>query len=345
MSEHLVPESVTLTELDVAVVNALQINPRASWADVGRVLEVDASTVARRWARLEEYGAAWVSCQPLFSGDPAMAYVEISVAPGTSLEVAKVLADDPQAMTIDLVAGARDLVVTVVCADAAQLSWYLLERMVRVPNVRAVQSQILVRSYADASGWTLRALTPRQEKQLRATLPAQVEGGRSEVTDDTDRALAVALSANGRASLSVLASAANTSESTVRRRLAALTLKRVVRLRCELARELTGWPVSEWFFARVPSDRIDAAAQSLSGIAEVRAVLSAAGPYNLLVAVWLRTVADGQRLETLIMKKLPHVDIADRSVVIRPYKLAGRLLDPRGFSVGAVPLDLDHRPS
>jgi len=70
-------------------------------------------------------------------------------------------------------------------------------------------------------------------------------------------------------------------------------------------------------------------------------VLAAAGPFNLLVAVWLRTVADGQELETQIMRKLPHVDVGDRSVVIRPYKLGGRLLDPQGFALGVVRLDYD----
>ncbi|MDI3388991.1 Lrp/AsnC family transcriptional regulator [Streptomyces sp. B-S-A8] len=337
-------DSFKLSELDLEIVNALQISPRASWAAVGRALDVDASTAARRWARLQGHGAAWVSCQPLFVPDPAMALVEIVNEPGRSLEVAEALAGDPQAMTIDVSAGARDLLVTVVCDDSDQLSWYLLERLARVPYVLRVQSHILVRTYTDASRWRLRALSRGQERALLSGLPKPPKDGGAYLPTAADRELAAALSVDGRAPLSELARVGGTSESTTRRRLNHLIGSGNVRLRCELARALTGWSVSEWLFARVPSDRLDEAAATLSTVGEVRAILSAAGPFNLLIAVWLRTISDGQRLETSIMRKLPHIDVVDRSVVIRPYKLAGRRLDRRGFSTGTVPLDLQRRP-
>lgn len=337
-------DSFRVSELDLAIVNALQINPRASCAAVGRALEVDASTVARRWERLQSHGAAWVACQPLFVPDPAMALIEIVNEPGRSLEVAEALAGDPQAMTIDVSAGARDLLVTVVCDDADQLSWYLLERLARVPYVLRVQSHVLVRSYSDASRWRLRALSPSQERGLQTSLPAAPKDAGAYLPSESDWDMAAALSVDGRAPLSDLAQVTGTSESTARRRLNLLLGNGGVRLRCELARNLTGWPVSEWLFARVPTDRLDEAATTLSKIGEVRAILSAAGPYNLLIAVWLRTLSDGQRLESSIMRKLPHLEVVDRSVVIRPYKLAGRRLNRRGFSVGVVPLELHKRP-
>lgn len=40
--------SGTVSELDLKLIHALQINPRASWAQVGALLGVDPSTVARR---------------------------------------------------------------------------------------------------------------------------------------------------------------------------------------------------------------------------------------------------------------------------------------------------------
>ena len=48
-------------ELDLAVVNCLQLSPRASWTLVGEALDVDPVTVARRWQRLSSAGIAWVS--------------------------------------------------------------------------------------------------------------------------------------------------------------------------------------------------------------------------------------------------------------------------------------------
>ncbi|TNM37400.1 Lrp/AsnC family transcriptional regulator [Nocardioides albidus] len=338
-------ESVTLSELDLRIVQALQINPRASWSQVGRLLGVDPSTAARRWSRLVEHGAAWVSCQPLQDLDPALAVIEVVARPGRVLDVAAELAGDPQSMTIDVAAGTRDLLVTAACADEAALASYLLDRVAQVPQVAGVRSHIVVRAYTEASRWRLRTLTPEQEQAIAATVPTVAESSRVHVRGPIDQALVGVLSEDGRQTHGEVAARVGASESTVRRRIHALIGSGVLRLRCEVARGLTEWRTSEWFFLRVPSDRIDEAGQLLAAVPEVRAVLSAAGPYNLLVAVWLRSVADGQRLEIQLTRRLPHVEVADRSVVIRPYKLVGRLLDERGFATGVVPLDLGTAPT
>lgn len=60
---------------------------------------------------------------------------------------------------------------------------------------------------------------------------------------------------------------------------------------------------------------------------------------------WPPYPRSGQRLETQPTRRVPHVEVADRSVVIRPYKLVGRLLDPAGFATGVVPLDLGSAPT
>ncbi|MBD4448195.1 AsnC family transcriptional regulator, partial [Xanthomonas citri pv. citri] len=48
-------------ELDRRLVNVLQIDPRASWAKVGKVLGVSPTTVAHRWQRLVDDGIAWIT--------------------------------------------------------------------------------------------------------------------------------------------------------------------------------------------------------------------------------------------------------------------------------------------
>ncbi|MFC7564574.1 AsnC family transcriptional regulator [Actinomadura namibiensis] len=51
-----------MDELDLALVNALQLDPRAPWSRLSGPLGVDAATLSRRWSRLTESGAAWVTC-------------------------------------------------------------------------------------------------------------------------------------------------------------------------------------------------------------------------------------------------------------------------------------------
>ena len=51
-------------ELDVALLDALHLNPLASFDELGTVLEVAPVTAARRWRRLVSTGRAWVSSAP-----------------------------------------------------------------------------------------------------------------------------------------------------------------------------------------------------------------------------------------------------------------------------------------
>src|SRR5690606_4785018 len=53
-----------LPEVDLAIVHALQVAPRASWQRIGAVIGLDPATAARRWARLEEQRVAWLTIWP-----------------------------------------------------------------------------------------------------------------------------------------------------------------------------------------------------------------------------------------------------------------------------------------
>ena len=81
-------DSAELDEVDLALVNALQLQPRAPWALVGDVLGINPVTAARRWARLESEGLAWISAYPPITPHQANAFVEIACEPGQGLSVA-----------------------------------------------------------------------------------------------------------------------------------------------------------------------------------------------------------------------------------------------------------------
>ncbi|MER7013523.1 Lrp/AsnC family transcriptional regulator [Saccharopolyspora sp. NPDC000359] len=329
-------DGASLDEVDLALVNALQIHPRAPWSLIGAVLGIDPVTAARRWARLEHAGLAWISAYPPTTPTQATAFVELGCAPGRGVDVARELAADPQAMTVDVTAGGRDVLVTVSTPDPQVLSHYLLERMSRVEHLQQVRSHPAVRIYTEASRWRLRALD--HEQTARMAREPGTGTGPVRLTEQ-DWAIVVALGADGRAPVAALAEAAGTSTSTVRRRMTRMLASGQLRLRCELARTQSGWPVYAWFFARVPPAHLDGTARALARIPEVRTVTSTAGPHNLVIAVWLRSLADVQDLEAHMSRRLPSLDIVDRSIVVRPVKLVGRLLDELGHATGFVPLD------
>ncbi len=134
-----------------------------------------------------------------------------------------------------------------------------------------------------------------------------------------------------------LAAATGTSLTTVRRRTQSLLASRLS-LRCDLARPLSGRPLSAVYFASVPGQYVEETSRVLAGVREVRSCAITAGPHNLVIDVWLRALRDVHAFEAHLPRKLPHLTVDDRSVVLRTVKHMGRLLDHAGRGVGVVPL-------
>lgn len=132
-----------LTELDLAVVNALQIQPRAPWSLVGEVLGVDAATVARRWKRLSDSGTAWVDGYwPPADDGQVRAQVEIVTEADRSWEIGRIIAHDPETMSVKHTSGARDLLAIVWAYDMDGLVDYIGGRIAGLPGVRDRKSVV-----------------------------------------------------------------------------------------------------------------------------------------------------------------------------------------------------------
>ncbi|MBG0850496.1 AsnC family transcriptional regulator [Streptomyces spinoverrucosus] len=328
-----------LSELDLAIVNALQIQPRAPWSLVGRVLGVDAVTVARRWKRLSDSGAAWVSGHMApGTDDRVMAQVEIVTAAAQTGRVAEILARDISTLSVKQTSGARDILAIVWAYSLDELADYIGERIARCPGVRATRSHVVTDAPYEGSRWRLRSLSAEQRAQLR---PPERPPVPAEPLRPLDRRIVVALGEDGRMPLSELAERAGTSVATARRRLSQLLGSGGLVLRCSLARPLTGWPVTAVYFASVPAEHLQAAEAALRTLPELRLCTVTAGPHNLILDAWLRGVHDVHRLEAHLEHEMAHLGfrVGDRAVVLRTDKNVGRILDRRGHSVAAVPLE------
>jgi DNA-binding Lrp family transcriptional regulator len=340
-------DTFTVDELDLRIVHALQISPRAPWSLVAAVTEADRATVMRRWRRMEEAGAAWITCYPVETSEPTFALVEICCTHGQTLRVAARLAADPHAVSVYACGGSRDLVLEVITRDQRDQSRYVLERLAAVEGIREVRTHHPAAYYRDASQWRLGLLDSAAERRLAAH-----HGGSANMSQgapglgafsDAQRELARELAADPRVPVADLAARLGVSRATAHRRLAGL-LARSPFMRCELARPLTPWPVSASFFLRCPADKIDLTAQALSKLREVRAVMVTVGPHNLFVAAWVRSISHVYLLEAQLAARMPHVQVTDRSFVTRPVKLMGQLLNEDGLRTGTVPIDLRRSP-
>ncbi|MGW6142474.1 Lrp/AsnC family transcriptional regulator [Streptomyces sp. NPDC055140] len=330
-----------LDELDRGVVHALQIHPRAPWTLIGEVLRVDPVTVARRWHRLEEAGLAWVTAYPRLTDARIVVtgLVEVDTEPGVAEDVARALAEDPAVPNIKLTAGGRDIVAAVQTRSLDELSRLTGHLFQRTPGVRATRTHVSTGLPTDGSRWRLRSLDAVQSARLAEAATAACRSASAEPTrwDSLDARLLELLSMDGRMSLRDLSAASDASLSTVRRRMQSLLASRLM-LRCDLARPLSGWPLSAMYFASVPGQHLEETSQVLAGLREVRSCAITAGPHNLVVDVWLRTLHDVHAFEAHVSRRLPRLAVTDRSVVLRTVKHMGRLLDRDGHSVGVVPL-------
>lgn len=322
-------------EKDLALINALQVTPRASWAQLGRALELDPVTVARRWERLTGTGLAWVTCVvgPALHSEFCMAYVEIECAPGRLDHIAAALSPEPQVRYVHHITGPYGLLVVIALRTPAEVSAYLRRSIGPIPGVQAYRAEMRTAGYSEASRWRLRSLERSQQHALESADAQPVTAGAVRV-DGVDRELYRLLHEDGRMPFTLLADRAGISEPTARRRVKHLLANRLLRLRCEVAQSITGWPDTAVLWASVPPQHLEPTARSLAALPDVRLCCALAGQRNLLLMVWLRSLGDLPRLEAVISERSPHLTVVDRAACLHTVKQMGRLLDGEGRSVG-----------
>jgi DNA-binding Lrp family transcriptional regulator len=335
-----------LSQDEMALVDALQVAPRAPWATLGSVLGISPVTAAKRWNALVEEGSAWVTAAPGMAHHNAqcLAYVEITCHPEHRLAVANAIAEHTAALTVELTMGSADILVTVAAADLRTLSHYLLYHLDQVDHVLSTRTRIATRLYGEGAMWRLRVLdtdsVTRLEQVRQMQMASDADRDPLPVLTDAARVMLTHLAADGRRSLVDLAELADISVSTARRHISRLLQSGMIIMRTDVNAFAVDWPVQIYLWAEVPADRLSEAATTLSRFRSARLTATVAASTNLALCSWLRSIDEIHRLEQTIAARLPHVRVIDRLVVLRQVKRMGRLLDENGNAVGAVPINL-----
>ncbi|MEU2248362.1 Lrp/AsnC family transcriptional regulator [Streptomyces sp. NPDC019224] len=324
-------------ETDLALVDALQTDPRAPWSRIGPAVGVDATTAARRWARLERSGLAWVTA---YAG-PATAtvgYVEVTCRPRRLNALSERLTALPWVASVEHVVGDFDLFLTVVAPDLPALGRRIGTDLALLPGVRSTRTRLGLRIYQEGSGWKVRALEPAGRARLTAPHAAGHPGSPSPhaLRGDTDRRLLEALGADGRAGWAELAAHTGLSESTVRRRVGRELRDRDIVVRCDLAQQPAGWPGIATYRAVVPHGELNATGAALARLPQVRLCASVTGSCNLLLSVWLRDLDGITALESLLDERYPRLTVQERTVTLHTAKRMGRVLGEDGRAVRHV---------
>jgi DNA-binding Lrp family transcriptional regulator len=324
-------------ELDVALLDALHLNPQATFEELGKVLGVSPVTAARRWRRLVSTGRAWVSSAIGPRLPVKAALFEAECQPGAAQLVANGFASRPQVFSVNITTGKDDIYALVVAADQPLLSELIVDVLPAVAGLLRVQSALITGLFS-GTRWRLGGLSTGQ---ARAVTPDPPTHAPPHEFDDFDRELFVALQRDGRLGWRDLAAAVGRSESVVRRRMSVLTRSGLLAFRTDFARVEAGWLTGVALKLRVTGSPVAAVGHTLVQYPEIRfcAATTGDGVADLFVTMQLHTLSALDAVISRLLAECPGVTAVDTRVVLRSVKSWGRLLGPDGHAQQIVPVD------
>lgn len=332
-----------MDELDFSLVNALQLSPRASWAQLEPILDTDSSTLSRRWARLVSEGLAWSSLQTVsrreWSTMPegVCALVEIVCVAGQREKVIQQVSALPEALSVECTSGARELVVMLALPSITQIDRCVSMAIATLPGVLGTRTHVARRCFLDGAGWRLGMLRKDQERRIKAL---------ANTLDDSPFApsplllkVAESLGADARRPAASIAEEIGSSTSTVNRAIGQLMRADWVRTRVEIAHDVVGYNASTLLWFTVPHAQLEGIASAIALMPETRMCYSVVGASNLMVLFWLKELEQLDSLETRIARLFPSAVVNDRWMILRHAKRVGHLMDSQGYHSGHVPFE------
>lgn len=271
-----------LDERDMRLFAALQCDGRLPAERAATVLGLGTRTVRRRWAALLGDGVVRVVAVPEPPAGTRVVLLRVKVLRGRTDAVASGLAARDDIPFIDVSAGG-DEISAIALSGPETRNRLVLDQLPASTAVASVSAQTVLHVFQDAYGWRCGALTAQE----RAALTPRRQSPAVRRADAADRLLLAALAAEPRATAAALAARTGLPQSTVRRRIAALTARGELRTTAVADARRLGLAVDASLWMRVPPDRLDAAGRRLAGHPAVHGAVATTGRANLHAAVWL----------------------------------------------------------
>lgn len=287
------PESDTLDRLDMGLLSALEADARAPFSRIAAVLGVSDQTIARRYRRLcAEAGLRVVAVRDAERLGQDQWMLRLRCAPDSAVVISDALARRPDTAWIGLASGGTEIVCMTRPRRPGDHDELLLGKLPRTPSVVEIRAQqLLHRFYGGPTGWVrkFRALSEEQTAALRPALP---EAGGPARLEPEDAPLLAALERDGRATYPELQRATGRSESSVKRRLAALLASGAVYIDVEYRSEMLGFPTSALLWITTAPSAMHSVGQALAAHDEVAFAAATAGPSHVVVTALFRDTAD-----------------------------------------------------
>ena len=305
-------EAPVAVSLDQRIAAAMQLGGRITWRDIGALLGVSESTVARRARTMMAAGVvrSTALAEPLRCGLGYPVLVQLSCSPDRCTAVAAELARRPDVRVAVVVTGRADIVAELIVASRDELARVLVDEIGCIPGIVQSQTENVLRTFKMAFDWSRPLLRPYA---VPPPSPIDVRESVEPVTlDGVDMSLIEQLRQDGRRSYQELASELGISESAARRRVDSLVSTGAVTLVTLVDPPFLGYQVEIFLFLGVDLGRLEEVATALVARPEVRYLSATSGHSDLVAEVILPTHRDLYDFRTHVLGGLAgirHVEI------------------------------------
>lgn len=307
-----------LDEVDLDLVAALQVAPRAGLPLIASALGVSVSTVSRRLARLRrERGLRVVGQVPWWvSSDGNPCHVWIAAQPGAAPSVAREIARMPEARFVAVTTGRADVYCILHPARRQDTAALLVDRVPAICDVVSTRSELGLRMYASGATWRLPRLDESQLSRLRAGQGPAAAGTSSETNRDESGVLQL-LQDNARVTAAEAARVLGMSPSTAYRAIQSLVERGTVVPRVEIEPSLLGYPLEVVLSLSTSPGSVAETAGALAGHRATRYVSTVAGRSSIIHQGLFRGEDDLADFLTVDLAALPGITAFEVSVVAR----------------------------
>lgn len=148
--------TLSLDRTDKAILNILQVNGRASYREMAKVLDLPESTVRSRTQKLLSSGALSVVVvgNPLKLGIPILALCLVKVDSSRAREIAKVLVSMSSIRYTAIILGGTTLIIESLHNSAIDFHTFLAEEVPAIEGVQQIESYQIIEVCKSAWEWT-----------------------------------------------------------------------------------------------------------------------------------------------------------------------------------------------
>jgi Lrp/AsnC family transcriptional regulator for asnA, asnC and gidA len=319
---------------DLLLIRCLQEHPRASYAVIARLTGMSETTARRRVEEMVASRLVTPAAIPDLHrlGYAASAYLGLKVDLVQLERIATALVAMPLVTFAVTTTGRYDLIVSVAQRTLSELSRFLADEVASLDGVLSVDTMVapkLIKGLSKDWRVPVDAVAVTALGVASATRRAPNTGS-GRLADRNDLRLMRQLQDQPRASLATIARRLGLSETTVRRRIEALTQSGVMAFAVVPDLNKLGYDALAFVGLKVDVARLYEIADQLVPIPEIAFVANTTGRFDLLIFVVQRTLGDLMRFIVERVAPLPGIQRAEILIAPTVLKVLGDWRIPEG---------------